>query len=375
MNPVSKIVHRSLTGLFYRQNAGLFFFLFFLLFGTQPSFFDVFQLHYSFIKSILTSNSFLLITIGIWLIYAVKILSFIYGCFKKETYAFIFLLNEIPVWQRCRYIVQVIIALLGPVLVYALIIVGTGIKKAQWTGIAKVLLAIFILILIVTYGAFLLLQRARENQRVHNGILSLQAPVPAGLFSFALAFIFQRQFLALAITKLLTFSSLFFFSRTEVSLFEDRMLWFILISSLTGHSFIIYRLFNFLEREMGFYRNMPLKNWSVLLSLYFVYLILLLPEAWALLGVAVNQHNWSDYLWMIATGPSFLLLLHSLLYTEDMNMEEFLKLLFGVWVVFIFFSLSKNHWILPLISSVFAVIIFYMSFRSYEKDTGVEGVE
>jgi hypothetical protein len=142
-------------------------------------------------------------------------------------------------------------------------------------------------------------------------------------------------------------------------------------------NFIAYRsqLFNFLEREMGFYRNMPLKNWSVLLSLYFVYLILLLPEAWALLGVAVNQHNWSDYLWMIATGPSFLLLLHSLLYTEDMNMEEFLKLLFGVWVVFIFFSLSKNHWILPLISSVFAVIIFYMSFRSYEKDTGVEGVE
>jgi hypothetical protein len=78
---------------------------------------------------------------------------------------------------------------------------------------------------------------------------------------------------------------------------------------------------------------------------------------------------------MLITGPGLLLLLHSLLYTEDMNMEEFLKLLFGVWIVLVLFSLSQNHWLIPLISILFGSIIFLMSYRNYEKNMEVEGIE
>ena len=72
------------------------------------------------------------------------------------------------------------------------------------------------------------------------------------------------------------------------------------------------------------------------------------------------------------TGPPLLLLIHSLLYSEDNKMEEFLALLFGIWVVFIFFSLSDNRWLMPLIAAVFSFIIFYLSYYRYEKRVDTE---
>jgi hypothetical protein len=168
---------------------------------------------------------------------------------------------------------------------------------------------------------------------------------------------------------------LYFFVRTEASVFEERMLWMLYLTSLIGHSVIVYKNFHFMEGDLSFYRNLPFSGFSTLLSLLSVYIILLLPEVWALRALIINQNNAAEYVWMVLTGPSLLLLLHSLLYTEDMGMEEFLKLLFGVWVVFVFFSLSRNHWILPTICFVFSPIIFLMSYYKYEKNTEVEGLE
>ena len=130
-----------------------------------------------------------------------------------------------------------------------------------------------------------------------------------------------------------------------------------------------------MEAELSFYRNMPVYGAVTLLSLLGVYTVILLPEAWALRGLIINHDRTGDYAWMMLTGPSLLLLIHSLLYTENMGMEEFLKLLFGVWIVMVSFSLSKNHWILPVICFVFATIIFFISYDKYEKNTDVKGLE
>ena len=374
MNPVSNILSKSITAPYYRQNAGLFLFLFFLLFGTQPSVHHVMELHYSIIKSILTSDSFFMITLGIWILYSTKIISFVYGCFKKNAYDFLFLLNGVNKSRRFIYLLQMTIVLLAPALVYGLFITGVGINEKLWPDTIKILVAIIILLISTVFMIYFLLKKAKGLQQVKSHKSTLSSSLPVTLFRFLITFIFQRQFLSLLITKVLSFFSLYFFSRTESSLFEDRMLWMIFITALIGHSFIIFRLFNFIEQDLSFYRNMPVKKLVTLLSLFIIYIILLLPEAWALFGMAINQHNWNDYWWMLATGPSFLLLLHCLLYTEDMKIEEFLKLLFGVWIVFILFSLSKNHWSIPLVCLLIAAIIFFILYSRYEKNMEVEDI-
>lgn len=375
MNPVSNILSRSITQLFYRQNAGLLLFLFFLLFGTQPSLYHIVTFHYAVIKSILNLDSFFFLTLGIWALYTFKIISFVTGCLKKERYTFIFGLNEISTTKRFLYLLQMMIQLLAPALIYGTVIIIIAVKEQLWTGAAVVLSALLALLCLATFITNILLEKAKGLQEFSKRLFFLPVIWPVSLFRFCVRYLFQRQFLALLITKLLSFTSLYFFTRIESPLFENRMLWLIFITSLIGHSFIIYRLFNFIEQDMSLYRNMPVKTPLLLLTLFLLYCILLLPEAWALLGVAINQHNWEEYGWMLLSGPGLLLLINSLLYTEDMNMEEFLKLLFGIWIVFILFSLSKNHWLIPLISIFFGCIIFLMSYRRYEKNMKVEGIE
>ena len=373
MNTINKILNHSIAGPFYRQHAGAFLFLFFILFGIQPSFNDALKTHYAFITGILTSINFFFIVLLCWILYVVKTILFFRSCLQKESYDFLYHLNALNAVKRFLLLLRLNSKLLAPVSFYGLFILGVAIKDDLLLSGSTVALLIIILHLATTLIGYIFLQKAKALQQVvkKNELF----PMPKTLFGFVLKFIFQRQFIPLLILKLISFSCLYFFVRTEPSVFEVRMLWQLYITSLIGHSMIVYKNFHFMEAELSFYRNMPVRGALTLLSLLGVYTIILLPEAWALRGLIINHGNASDYAWMILTGPSLLLLLHSLLYTEDMGMEEFLKLLFGVWIVMVSFSLSKNHWILPVICFVFATIIFFISYDKYEKNTEVKGLE
>jgi hypothetical protein len=373
MNSITKILYRSIAGPFYRQHAGVFLFLFFILFGIQPSFNDALRTHYAFITGILTSFNFFLIALTCWIIYTFKVVLFLRSCLQKEMYDFIYDLNSVQQSKRFIHLLHLNVLLLAPISCYGFFIAGVAVKDQLLIPGLLVILAIFMLHLLAAFVSNLFILKAKSHQQVAGNKVLL--PLPKTLLGFVLKFVFRRQFVTLLIVKLLSFGCLYFFVRTEASVFEERMLWMLYLTSLIGHSIIVYKNFHFMEAELGFYRNLPVKGLSTLLSLLGVYCILLLPEAWALRALIVSRDNAAEYIWMILTGPSLLLLLNSLLYTEDMKMEEFLKLLFGVWVVFVFFSLSRNHWLLPAICVIFSPIIFLMSYYKYEKNTEIEGLE
>ena len=373
MKAVQHLLHRSLTAVYYRQNAGLFLFLFFLLFGTQPSAGDLVALHYSLIKSILTSTFFYFITLAIWLVYVLKVILFIHSCVRQESYDFVFLINTIHPRKRFLLLLSMTRKLLAPVLVYGGIILFIGAKEQLWPGLASISATLLVLLAITNSVVYYLIGKGKAAQEISNRKSILSFALPVSLFRFFIAFVFKQQFVSLLITKLLSFGSLYFISRTEPRLFEDRMLWLVYITVLIGHSFILYRLFNFQETQLGICRNLPLKRFQILLTQLLVYCVLLLPETWALLGVAIQQQNWPAYGWMIASGPAILLTLYSLLYTENMKMEEFLKLIFGVWIVLIFFSLSSQRWLIPIVCTGFGTVVFYMSYYRYEKNMETEG--
>ena len=372
MGTRDKTLNHSIAGPFYRQHAGAFLFLFFILFGIQPSFNDALRTHYAFINGILTSLNFFLVAFSCWMLYAIKTIIFFKSCLQKESYDFLYDLNAIPQGKRFMILVKLIAVLLAPLSCYALFIIGVAINEHRVLNGIGIVSTVFILHLLTTIVVYYFIKNAKALQQVTGTVLSFA--LPKNLFGFVLKFVFYRQFITLLIVKIISFSCLYFFVRTEASVFEERMLWLLFLTMVIGHSVMVFRNFHFLEEELSFYRNLPIRSFSILLSLLAVYTILLLPETWALRALLVNLDKASEYLWMILTGPFLLLLLHSLLYTEDMKMEEFLKLLFGVWVVFVFFSLSRNHWLLPAIGFVFSPVIFLMSYNKYEKNMDVEGL-
>lgn len=373
MNTITKLLNHSVAGPFYRQHAGAFLFLFFILFGINPYLSYVLKTHYAFITGILTSIHFFLIALLCWVLYGLKTILFFRSCLQKEAYNFLYTLNAISPAKRYLVLLRLNILLMAPVTGYGVLILSVAIKDHHAATGLLVTAAIVILCLLTTLTFYSLLLKAKTFQEITRKKNSF--PFPKTLSGFVLKFIWRKQFITLFIVKLLSFGCLYFFAITETSVFEERMLWLLYITVLIGHSIIVYKNFHFMETELNFYRNLPVRKIATLLSLFVVYTIILLPEAWALRGVIINQGNARDYIWMILTGPSLLLLLHCLLYTEDMKMEEFLKLLFGVWIVFVFFSLPKSHWILPSIALTFSTIIFLMSYYNYEKNTEIKGLE
>lgn len=365
-------MNRSITAPFYRRNAGFFLFIFFLLFGLQPGFKQTLEFHYVMIEGISTSINFYFIALIIWVLYTLKVIHFYNGCIKNKSYKFLQNINASNPTNRFYQLFLMQLQLLFPVLFYGLAAIVVAFINNHLRGGVAVTFTLISLSFITTSVIYFLLQKSKRKEM---GISIPSFRLSNNLFTFLLKFIFNEQFIILLILKTITFSCLYFFVKTDSQVFEERMLWLLYITSLIGHCIIVYRNYKFIETKMSFYRNLPVKPFQTLISLFGVYFILLIPEIWALKGFAIQQGDVINYLWMILTGPTLLLLLHCLLYTDDMKMEGFLQLLFGVWIVSVFISLSSWHWLLPSIFLFMAIIIFFTSYHGFEKNTEVEGLE
>ncbi len=372
MKPLFSILQKSVAAPYYRQNAGLFLFCFFLLFGTQPSLTDALIFHYSVMESILSSYLFFWIAAGVWLMYAFKTAHFFFACIKKDAYSFLLQFLSVPLKKRCMALAYLQTILFLPVWIYGFLIFIIAIRENRLTQGLYVLITILLLSFLSLFLFIIILEKGKTFSLFPAW---LRIKFPAKFSFILLRYVFNEQFLALLVTKLLTFFGLYSLTRLEKDYFDDRILWLYYISSLAGHCLLVYKNHHFTEKRLAFYRNLPVKSVQTIVSLFIVYFILLIPEFWALKGIATHQHAIEEYTWMILAGPSVLLLLHCLLYTEDFSMESFLQLVFGLWVVLIFFSLSSWKWMIALVCLTMAIFIFYSSYYSYEKKAEIEKLE
>lgn len=370
MKAIRRIIYRSVTAQFYRQHAGLFLFSFFILVGLNPSAADMLRFHYSVILSILGSWGFFAIAVVIWMLYTMKALLFVRACLKREAYDFLYQLQAINSRRGILFIGELLVTMMAPVLVYGLLVICIAINKSLW----QPLLAVMSVLVLLFFAALLLVMQMIRQGKNNQLVKKKKNPglIKPGLYGMLLQFVFKKQFITLLILKTFSFTLLYFFAETDVQVFDGRMLWLLYLTFLTGHGIIIFRNFHFMESELSFFRNMPVSRWYILLSLLAVYTTLLIPELWALKGMIFIQKNIVEYSWLLLTGPSVLLLVHSLLYSEDNKMEEYLALLFGIWVVFVFFSLSENRWMMPVIASLFGILVFQISYYRYEKKMAAE---
>jgi hypothetical protein len=374
VNSIFKTVNNSIVKPFYREHSGLFIFLVFILFGIYRSVAEVINFHHFIIHSILTKPTYLIAAVVLWLFYAIKIIYFVHGYTEKESYAFLQNLNALTEKKRVVLLLRIQSLLFAPVLTYSLAIFYLALKEKNYTGGLIVFLAIIFLLFFLTTAFYLSLQKTKQfSINLRRFIPDIH--FPKNIFNFLLRYIFREQFVALAGIKTISFCLIYFFITLNGSSTEDRILWFFLVSLMMAHVILIYKNHHFIESQLFFYRNMPVPLLKTIIQLFAVYIVILIPELWALKGIIEVQKTFSNYPVMAATAPSLLLLIHSLLYTEDFTMEEVLKMLFGVWIVCFFLGLSDFRWLVPVSCFVLAIIVFYTCYYRYEKNTTVDGLE
>lgn len=372
MNSITHILYRSVVTPFYKQIAGAAYFLFFLLFGIQPNFKQALNTHYYILKSIAGNYTAFGIFMLLSLLYVLKCIFFYASRNAKNEYHFLQVLNGISLSKRISSFAFTSLLLLMPVLLYTFGIILVCITELPWYHAMAPAALLLLLPALVTLS----LERLNSKGAIFKEVsLTQLIALPSRLWQFMLRHVFFEQFFALAMLKLVSFVCLYFFVITDASVFEGRMLWLFYTLCLAGHCVIIYKLFYFLENKLSFYRTLPLPASGILGNLFLCYLILLLPEFWALRALAVQHHQPYEYGCMLLTGPAVLTLLHVLLYTDDFKMDGYLSVVFLVWILFFFMSFSENKWLPPLIAGAGVLIVFFTSFRSFEKKANIEKLE
>ncbi len=374
MNSIIKLLHHSFVTPYYRQITGAILFIFFVLFGINPSFRQALETNYYIILSITQTPQAFLVFCGFLLLYATKCISFFSGRVNTNGYQFIFQLNGIASAKRTIALTYIAVMLLLPALIYGLLVIIIGFINLQHTYALFCLCALTI-ITVFTTVFYSWLTHHPEGLKTGSIKLLPQIKFPKTISWFLIRFMFRKQFRALLFVKLLSFMALYFFVVHDASVFEERMLWLIFTLCLIAHGVIIYKNFYFLETELQYYRNLPIANGKIILQLLIAYLLIYLPEIWALRALWLVHGNLYSYICMVIGGPAILALLHTLLYTDDMSMDSFLPLLFGIWLLFFFFSFSQNKWLIPFVSLFGCIVVFYTSFRSFEKQGEVENLE
>ena len=374
MNPIDKILYQTITVPFYRQIGGAMLFLFFILFGMQQSLSAALAFHYYLIRAIIEKPIGLPALALLMAAFTVKCGLFIAGTLQKKPFGFLRTLNALHKRKKFAHLIRMAATMLIPILFYGMIVAAIAFK----TGAAvQAVLTLFIMsVCAVALSVFISKTLMKEHSLTPGRSFNIALfRLPKNLTWFILNFVFKKQFRALFVVKVLSFVALYFFVQHDDTVFEERMLSLIFMLGIAGHGVIIYKNFQFTETHFRFYRNMPLAQSSLLISLLFVYIFMFLPELWALRALGFLHHNWYAYFSMIAAGPLILLLLHALLYTEDMAMEAYLPLLFGVCLIFYFFFFSQNKWLVPAVAAAGSALIFYTAFRRFERKTETEKLE
>jgi len=364
MRIVISILQRVLVNHFYKVNAGFFAFLFFVLFGMPNS---VASFHLAIINGIVESNSFLLVAFVLWTLYNLKCINYTTKYLKEERQQFLFTLNNLPAFTCWLYMAYVQMMVYMPVLLYALATIVVAVEKHYY--LRAVYTVLFNIIAVFLPAIFYLKKLQRKQGIVLLKGVPLKITIPKSPSLVPLFFLWYQRKQMLLITKSFSFLALFLFIKLyEPDHYDIRPLLLCCMVCATAHSAIIYELREFEEQYLSFSRNLPLtyiKRFSQLLLTTF---ILLLPELLFVWKGYPLHFNTPDYFQLALMMISLLCLFYSSLLTDDILMDTYIKIVFGVLAGLFFVVLYNPGILLPCLILIIAFGFYFSYYYDYERN-------
>jgi len=362
MLSVVTIVARVLVAPFYKENTGFFLFLFFMLFGLMGSR-EVVLYHSSLMQTIVSTNIGLAVAMGLCLLYNYKCAAFVLNSLSKPENSFLIQLQALPAHKQFLAFLFGQFMLSLPVLLYFGITVTIGFQHGFIVG--AIALSFYLLLLCMA-SAWLYFKRVNS---FHKAPFTLPFPLAVNYTKpsilFPLYHLLQERKLALLAVKLFSgfiFYLVFIVNQGNFSLNYFRLL-FLLCAA--AHSMLVYYSFDFTERQLAFFRNLPIGRSTRLLVYLLTYLVLLLPEHCWLVVYSSNLMSWPELLLTFGIGLGQLLLLTSILYLPNMHLQRF-----GLIVCLIYMGLAmllpSGVTIVLAAELTLALLIFYIRYYKFE---------
>lgn len=362
MRTVISILQKVLVNHFYKLNAGLFMFLFYMLFGLPQ---DIKAFHVSIATLIITNQTALLLTLLAWLLYNLKCIDYTIKRMKEPQQLFLSSLEYISFFKRfaCLSYVQFILFL--PATAYAVFIILIAINNHAYISAAIILLFI---ITVIPATALLyqnaLKQRENQNRIILPGLIRLPKP----LFSIPLFYILQNRRQMLLITKFFSLFILYLFIKAfEPDHYDIRPLLMCFLLAAIANCTIVFEIKSFEDDYLLQYRNFSFSIFKRFIHVLLMYVVLLLPELIFVWKGYPLHFNMIDYWQVVTASVGLLSLLHACLFTGNMQMESFIKIVFGIAMGLFFIILYNTGIILGVLLLIIAFALFHAYYYDFEK--------
>ena len=364
MRTAISILQKVLVNHFYRVNAALFLFLFFVLFGLP---YDVGGFHIAIATIIVKNPLFLLIIMAIWLLYSLKCIDYTVKQIREPQQQFLFCLHN-KGFKTCFLLLSYVqFFIYVPVLAYAIFIIIIAFKNHAYLCIAEIMVFTLAILSITPLLYVKILQRVFTGVTL-SFLKPVSIPVAKTFSTIPLLYIWHSRKQMLFITKIFSLFALFIFFKTYApDHYDVRPVLLCFMLSTAANSTIVFEIHNFENMHLQFYKSFPFTVIKRFAYILLMYTLLLLPElvfVWK--GFPVFFHS-TDYLQIVLLGVSLLCLFYVSLLTDTIVMETYTRIIIGALLFLYFVILYSPGILLPIIMLLIAFGLFKAYYYDYEK--------
>ncbi|MEO6903230.1 MAG: hypothetical protein ABI315_08760 [Bacteroidia bacterium] len=360
MNIIIKIINRVFVLEYYKAN--LFFFLMILSlltgFGTFPK---PILLHSEIMLDISKHAYLLMITLFLFTLYNFKCYHFIIKQFTATQNNFLMSLIHLPKKRLFSYLLYIQIVLLLPFLIYLFITASIAFINAHFlSGIFTLIYSL----LLASATAFCYGYRVWMHTNKEYTVIPLAwtRRIKKAPFLFYVLFVLQEQEVCLVITKIC--SGIVLVGVINAGDAPDiKFIAFGILTSIFIHTTLIFRVKSFEDQFMDFLRILPLPTYNRIASLLLAYSFILIPEILVIFfNFIQSPETFAAILFVIPLALSTILFFHSILYTLNVDINNYITYSFCIYLLITLIVLFGIH---PLILGFVFFFISYFLFHRY----------
>jgi hypothetical protein len=348
---------------FYLANTGSFLLVIAFAGGFMRSY-D----HIALAEFFISSPLVLIIPIGFWFLYSLKVINFNWERIKQNENEFIFCFMLLPLSKQWWMAIRVVLIQLLPAFIYGLFLCLLAWKYDLTHSLFVILIALTLLVLMSAYHLRWSLHHPNHEKKVSfiARFFNLQFAKPFPLFFIEWST--RHELVMLLGTKL--FSALMIIAITalyKTDIYDLRLLSIGIMIASGANVGLVHALHHFENFHLSWVKSLPI---PFLKRIYFSLItigIILLPEIILLIKNFPAEQRWHDYVTCSFFLISIPFLFYGLLYAKDRNQQEVMTLVFYcgiVWFVLVLFKVPIL--LLGILNVVTGFVLWKRYYYSFE---------
>lgn len=351
---------------YYKQNAGLFLFLFLLFFGIIPPQ-HLLATHAALIQAQLSSIPLMIGISFFWILYADRCIRFAAQISHKYSHSFLNIFQVFEEKKVFRRMAGCFLIMYLPVLIYGILLVVIAVtQEVHWYVISTTSLLIFTGIGSITLMTRSLLgHTASYHWQLPNWFRILKKrniPLPFVMLSY----LWHDKKAGLVVQKLFSYLCFNFFFIRNASIFREDYFTFFIFLMGAMNALLIFNTHKLTEEKLGFLRNLPITMYERILMIVVTGLVLSIPELIMMLVSGHKLLSITDSMVLYGLLSTQFVLLFSILYTSNLSLKKYVQYIFLLLLSYLFLYLLLPTALILLFNLGLAFLIYHEQYHSYE---------